>query len=127
MRLTRSSEEVERVPRPAQRFKKRKSSVLDEDIDMEDKADGMDVDENMKQSEMEEEEEEAEEEEVDPSLIDPEPAPARKKPRKKVEKKVVPLGKNGLKKKRVLKSRMKTNERGYMSKYPYFFDRMKMD
>lgn len=39
-----------------------------------------------------------------------------KKPRKKVEKKPVPMGKNGLKKKRIVKSRMSTDAKGYMGK-----------
>ncbi|KAI0352894.1 hypothetical protein OH77DRAFT_743603 [Trametes cingulata] len=36
------------------------------------------------------------------------------KPRKKKEKKVVPVGRNGLKKKRVMKSRMTVDAKGYM-------------
>ena len=39
--------------------------------------------------------------------------PAKPKRRRK-EKKIVPVGKNGLKKRRVVKSRMKTDEKGYM-------------
>ncbi|KAI0796612.1 DNA polymerase subunit Cdc27-domain-containing protein [Abortiporus biennis] len=34
--------------------------------------------------------------------------------RKRKEKKVIPVGKNGLKKKRIVKSRMKTDDKGYM-------------
>lgn len=46
---------------------------------------------------------------------EPEPEPEVKpKPRKKREKKVIPLGQNGLKKKRLVKSRMKLDEKGYM-------------
>lgn len=37
-----------------------------------------------------------------------------KQPRKKRVKKVVPVGSNGLKKRRVVKTRMETDERGYM-------------
>ena len=37
-----------------------------------------------------------------------------KKTRKKKEKKVIPVGKNGLKKKRVMNSRMTVDEKGYM-------------
>lgn len=39
------------------------------------------------------------------------------KPRKK-EKKVVPLGRNGLKKRRVMKTRMFTDAKGFMGAYP---------
>ena len=47
--------------------------------------------------------------------VDDEPAETKpKKPRKKAEKKVVPLGRNGLRKKRVVKSRMSTDAKGYM-------------
>ena len=35
------------------------------------------------------------------------------KPRKKKEKKVIPVGRNGLKKKRVVKSRMSVDAKGY--------------
>lgn len=44
---------------------------------------------------------------------DPEPAP-KPKPRKKKEKKVVPVGRNGFKKRRVVKSRQTFDEKGYM-------------
>lgn len=42
---------------------------------------------------------------------DEEPVPRRRKPK---PKKVIPVGKNGLKKKRVVKSRMTVLENGYM-------------
>ncbi len=56
------------------------------------------------------------EDEVEPEHEpEPEPEPAVKpKTRKKREKKVVPVGRNGIKKKRTLKSRMVTDEKGYM-------------
>jgi DNA polymerase delta subunit 3 len=38
------------------------------------------------------------------------------KPRKKKEKKVVPMGRNGLKKRRVMKSRTRIDDKGYMGK-----------
>jgi DNA polymerase delta subunit 3 len=46
---------------------------------------------------------------------EPEPAPARKPARKaqRKPKKEVPVGRNGLKKKRVVKSRMTTDVKGY--------------
>lgn len=47
---------------------------------------------------------------------DSDPAP-KTKPRKRKEKKVVPIGSNGLKKKRLMKSRMKMDEKGYMGVY----------
>ena len=50
---------------------------------------------------------------------DSDPAP-KTKPRKRREKKVIPIGKNGYKKKRVMKSRMKMDEKGYMGKFPSF-------
>ena len=46
---------------------------------------------------------------------DEDPAP-KAKARKRKPKKVVPVGRNGLKKKRVVKSRMTTDEKGYMGK-----------
>ncbi|KXN92412.1 hypothetical protein AN958_07030 [Leucoagaricus sp. SymC.cos] len=45
----------------------------------------------------------------DDTNIKPKPKPRRKK-----EKKVVPVGRNGLKKRRVMKSRMRVDEKGYM-------------
>lgn len=36
------------------------------------------------------------------------------KPKKKKEKKVVPVGRNGLKKRRIMKSRTRIDEKGYM-------------
>ncbi|KAF5383558.1 hypothetical protein D9615_003538 [Tricholomella constricta] len=63
------------------------------------------------------EEEEGEEkssavdEDVD-MLDDPAPKP---KPKKRREKKVIPVGRNGLKKKRVIKSRSAVDEKGYMA------------
>ena len=42
-----------------------------------------------------------------------EPVP-KTKPRKRKEKKIVPVGRNGLKKKRVVKSKMDFDEKGYL-------------
>jgi DNA polymerase delta subunit 3 len=56
----------------------------------------------------EEEEESSEDAEVDENIA---PKP---KPKKRREKKVVPVGRNGLKKKRVVKSRTTTDAKGYM-------------
>ena len=50
---------------------------------------------------------------------DSDPAP-KTRPRKRKEKKVIPIGRNGYKKKRVMKSRMKMDEKGYMGKIPGF-------
>ena len=44
---------------------------------------------------------------------DPDPEPIAK-PKKKRVKKVIPVGRNGLKKKRVVKSRTKKDDKGYM-------------
>ena len=44
------------------------------------------------------------------------PAP-KKEPRKRKPKKVIPVGKNGLKKKRVVKSKTDFDEKGYMGEY----------
>lgn len=41
------------------------------------------------------------------------------KPRKKREKKIVPVGRNGLKKRRVMKSRMRVDEKGYMGMWHF--------
>ncbi|KAI9000954.1 DNA polymerase subunit Cdc27 [Trametes punicea] len=52
--------------------------------------------------------------------VEPEPEPQeaeeapKPKPKKKKEKKVIPVGRNGLKKKRVVKSRMTVDAKGYM-------------
>lgn len=43
-----------------------------------------------------------------------EDAAPKPKPRKKTQKKVVPVGRNGLKKKRTMKSRMTVDAKGYM-------------
>lgn len=47
-------------------------------------------------------------------MSDPEPVPIKTKPRKKKEKKVIPVGRNGLKKRRVMKSRTSVDNRGYI-------------
>lgn len=62
------------------------------------------------------EEEQPEPADIEDSMyVDEEPPEVkRKKPRKKVEKKAVPVGRNGLKKKRVVKSRMSFDAKGYM-------------
>jgi len=49
---------------------------------------------------------------------DSDPAP-KVKPRKRKEKKVVPVGRNGLKKKRILKSRSMTDAKGYWATEDY--------
>ncbi len=51
---------------------------------------------------------------------DSDPAP-KIKPRKRKEKKVVPVGRNGLKKKRILKSRSMTDAKGYWASFFIFF------
>ena len=56
-----------------------------------------------------EEEESTDEVEAKDDSIVPKP-----KPKKRREKKVVPVGRNGLKKKRVVKSRMTNDAKGYM-------------
>lgn len=59
-------------------------------------------------------------EEVPPEdlmMDDESDVPAEKPKRKKQVKKVIPVGRNGLKKKRVVKSRMTTDEKGYMGEY----------
>ena len=51
----------------------------------------------------------------DSMYVDDEPAEVKpKRSKKKAEKKVGPVGRNGLKKKRVVKSRMSTDAKGYM-------------
>ena len=51
----------------------------------------------------------------DPMYVDDEPAEAKpKRSGKKAGKKIVPVGRNGLKKKRVVKSKMSTDAKGYM-------------
>jgi DNA polymerase delta subunit 3 len=59
------------------------------------------------------EEEEESSEDTEPVKMDDDIAP-KPKPKKRREKKVVPVGRNGLKKKRVVKSRMTTDAKGYM-------------
>ena len=53
----------------------------------------------------------APEPEMDEEMEEDVPKP---KPRKRKEKKVIPVGRNGLKKKRVMKSRMTMDAKGYM-------------
>lgn len=60
-------------------------------------------------------EKEEEEEDVD-MISDSEPIPTRAKPKKK-PKKVVPVGRNGLPKKRIVKSKKSKDTRGYMSDF----------
>jgi DNA polymerase delta subunit 3 len=50
----------------------------------------------------------------------PAPAPSTRKAQRK-PKKVVPVGSNGLKKKRVVKSRMTTDDKGYFGASPSTF------
>ncbi|EED78739.1 predicted protein [Postia placenta Mad-698-R] len=51
----------------------------------------------------------------DPEIVDDsETERVKAKPRKRKEKKIVPVGQNGLKKKRIMKTRMRTDEKGYM-------------
>ena len=68
------------------------------------------------------EEEKPEPGDADSMYVDDEPAEVKpKKPRKKVEKKIVPVGRNGLKKKQVMKSRMSLDAKGYMGELYYPF------
>ena len=72
--------------------------------------------EALKEEEEEEEEEEKESvayEDEDVHMSDQADI-APKQARKKKVKKVIPVGRNGLKKKRIVKSRMKMDEKGYM-------------
>ena len=46
-----------------------------------------------------------------------ETAPEPKKARKKREKKTIPIGRNGLKKKKVTKTKKSMDDNGYMRKY----------
>ncbi|KAH9052895.1 DNA polymerase subunit Cdc27 [Lactarius deliciosus] len=50
---------------------------------------------------------------VDMDAAEPEPAPAPSRKPQRKPKKQVPVGRNGLKKRRVVKSRMKTDDKGY--------------
>jgi DNA polymerase delta subunit 3 len=59
------------------------------------------------------EEEEESSEDAEALRVDNSVAP-KPKPKKRREKKVIPVGRNGLKKKRVVKSRMTTDAKGYM-------------
>lgn len=69
-----------------------------------------------KVAESSDEEEHTELGDVEDSMyVDDEPAEVKpKRSKKKAEKKVGPVGRNGLKKKRVVKSRMSTDAKGYM-------------
>ena len=62
-----------------------------------------------------EEEEALEDKQEGGSDLDDDVAPLPKKTRK--PKKVIPVGSNGLKKKRVVKSRMTTDAKGYMGEF----------
>lgn len=50
--------------------------------------------------------------------VDEDDIPAGKPKRKRKEKKVIPVGRNGLKKRRFVKSRMTMDSKGYMSMFP---------
>lgn len=51
----------------------------------------------------------------DPMYVDDEPAEAKpKRSGKKAGKKIIPVGRNGLKKKRVVKSKMSSDAKGYI-------------
>lgn len=51
----------------------------------------------------------------DTEMVDDiDPVPIKTKPRKKKEKKIIPVGHNGLKKRRLVKSRTTTDDKGYM-------------
>ncbi|TFK39870.1 DNA polymerase subunit Cdc27 [Crucibulum laeve] len=52
-------------------------------------------------------------EDEDTEMIDDAAPKAKSKPKKKKEKKVIPLGRNGLKKKRIVKSRSRLDAKGY--------------
>lgn len=75
---------------------------------------------HMKEKEEEEEEEEEREAAAEETIHDEpasEPESIKRKPRKKKEKKIIPVGKNGLKKKKILKSRTRIDDKGYMGKH----------
>jgi DNA polymerase delta subunit 3 len=66
-------------------------------------------------------EEESTDKDVDMTDDDPDPMP--KPQRKKKVKKVIPIGRNGLKKRRTVKSRMTTDDKGYTStsNFAYYY------
>ena len=81
------------------------SKVVDSDVD---------EDASMKDVEEEDEETSPVRDEDEDEDEDDKPAPKKRKPRK--TKASIPVGKNGLKKKRVIKSRETTDKKGYVGK-----------
>ncbi|GLB41826.1 putative DNA polymerase subunit Cdc27 [Lyophyllum shimeji] len=122
------SDDEDNAPQPARKPRKSRADKALES-ETEDARALMDVDDDQvvrvtretpapaRREEKEEEEEEGGEDNAnvvdeDVDMLD-DSAP-RPKPKKRKEKKVVPRGRNGLKKKRVVKSRSKIDEKGYM-------------
>ncbi|KAG7444894.1 uncharacterized protein BT62DRAFT_994927 [Guyanagaster necrorhizus] len=120
--LVSEDEEEEDMPRIATRKPSRKVSRAATEVDSEAERDlraMMDVDDDqvirasrdVQAVKKEEEEEEPPKQTDDVDMVD-ETIPAPKKKRK--EKKVIPVGRNGLKKKRVIKSRESIDAKGYI-------------
>ncbi|KAJ7233010.1 DNA polymerase subunit Cdc27 [Mycena rebaudengoi] len=110
-----SDDENDAPPAPANRKGKGKATAVDSDAEK-DLIAMMDVDDDIvtrasrPEPETEREEESVEDVDVDMSDGDSKPKPVvKRKP-----KKVVPVGRNGLKKKRVVKSKTRVDEKGYM-------------
>ncbi|KAG5724875.1 putative amino acid permease, partial [Termitomyces sp. T112] len=133
-----SDDEEDEVTKPVRKPRKGRAAAAVDDSDNEEVLAMMDIDddqvtrisrsgcagskvdkEQSDEEEEEEEEEEGEEEEKKPAAVDEDVEMdnvivPKAKPKKRAPKKVIPVGKNGLKKRRVVKSRSRVDEKGYM-------------
>ncbi|KAF9454256.1 hypothetical protein P691DRAFT_770695 [Macrolepiota fuliginosa MF-IS2] len=115
-----SDDEIEHDSEAAKEAAKALKSMMEIDDDQVEKVSRKARVEALRQEE--EEETESEREPPAPAIINRDgdvdmsdaEVKLKPKPRKRKEKKTVPVGQNGLKKRRVMKSRMRTDEKGYM-------------
>ncbi|KAG6891184.1 hypothetical protein C0995_008436 [Termitomyces sp. Mi166 len=129
------SDDEDEVTKPVRKPRKGRAAVA-VDSDNEEVLAMMNIDDdqvtrvlrdNRTESEVDREENDDHEEEEDKSAavdedVDMDDVTVPKaKPRKRVPKKVIPVGKNGLKKRRVVKSRSRVDEKGYMGASPFLF------
>ncbi|KAH0582838.1 hypothetical protein H2248_010744 [Termitomyces sp. 'cryptogamus'] len=128
-----SDDEEDEVTKPVRKPRKGRAAAAVDDSDNEEVLAMMDIDDDqvtrisrdgragskVDKEQSDEEEEEEEEEEEKPAAVDEDVEMdnvivPKAKPKKRAPKKVIPVGKNGLKKRRVVKSRSRVDEKGYM-------------
>lgn len=116
---------VEKVTRPSKSSKPTSSKVKDEDLSME-IDDDRDADVEMaQQTDASEDVEMSMMDEDDDGSDVPERAKAAAKKALKKEKKIIPIGKNGLKKRRVIKTRKTMGKDGYFREFLGYFSHLK--